>query len=91
MYLYKISILIIKNKTIFDNRTLASIAFSIITYFLNLYLIIYLIYSVSILILTKENKRSKKRRENNKLERYNKRRYLKDCNFNNIFKRKNRL
>ncbi len=36
MRLYKISILIMKNITIFNNKILASIAFFIVTYFLKI-------------------------------------------------------
>jgi len=70
--LCKISILIIKNKTIFNNKILASIAFFIVIYFLSLYLIIYLIYSISIVTLAKKGQKIKKKREEHKLERYNK-------------------
>jgi len=51
--LYKISILIIKNKAIFNNKILAFIAFFIVIYFLNLHLTMYLTYLLSILALTK--------------------------------------
>ena len=51
--LCKISILIIENETIFDNKILAFIAFFIVAHFLNLHLTIYLTYSMSIVTLTK--------------------------------------
>ncbi len=51
MRLYKISISIIKNKVIFNNKILTFIAFSIIIYFLSLHLTIYLIYSILVVTL----------------------------------------
>ncbi len=55
--LCEISILIIKNETIFNDKILAFIAFFIVSYFLNLYLTIYLTYSMSIVTLTKKRQK----------------------------------
>jgi len=54
--LCKISILIIENETIFDDKTLTFIAFFIVVYFLDLYLTMYLIYLISIVTLTKKRR-----------------------------------
>ncbi len=91
IHLYEISISIIKNKAIFNNKILAFIAFFIVTYFLNWHLKIYLIYSISIITITKKNKKIERKREECKLEKYNRRERLKDRNFNNIFKKRNKL
>ncbi len=54
--LCKISILIIENKTIFDDKTLTFIAFFIVVHFLDLYLTMYLMYLISIVTLTKKRR-----------------------------------
>ncbi len=51
--LCRISILIIKNEAIFDDKILAFIAFFIVVYFLSLHLTMYLMYLMSIVTLTK--------------------------------------
>ncbi len=55
--LCRISILIIENKTIFNNKILAFIAFFIVIYFLNLHLTMYLTYSISTIILIKRRRK----------------------------------
>jgi len=56
--LCRISILIIKNEAIFNNKTLVFIAFFIVAYFLNLHLTMYLTYSMSIVTLTKRKRKT---------------------------------
>ncbi len=56
VHLCKISILIIENEIIFNNKTLAFIAFFTIIYFLNLHLTMYLTYLMSIVTLTKRRR-----------------------------------
>ncbi len=51
--LCRISILIIENEAIVDDKTLAFIAFFIVAHFLNLHLTMYLTYSMLIVTLTK--------------------------------------
>ncbi len=55
--LCKISILIIKNEAIFGDKILAFIAFFIVAHFLDLHLIMYLTYSMSIVTLTKRRQK----------------------------------
>jgi len=54
--LYKISISIIKNEAIFDDKILVFITFFIVIYFLNLHLTMYLTYSISIMTLAKRKR-----------------------------------
>ncbi len=54
--LCRISILIIENEAIFNDKILAFIAFFIVIYFLNLHLTMYLTYSMLIVTLTKRRR-----------------------------------
>ncbi len=56
--LYRISILIIENEAIFNDKALTFIAFFIVAYFLNLHLTMYLTYSMSIVTLTKRRRKT---------------------------------
>jgi membrane protein implicated in regulation of membrane protease activity len=63
VHLCRISILIIENETIFNDKILAFIAFFIVIYFLNLHLTMYLTYSMLIVTLIKRRQKKEKKKK----------------------------
>jgi len=55
--LYKISILVVEDEAIFNNKILTFIAFFIVIYFLSLHLTIYSTYLILIVTLTKRKQK----------------------------------